>query len=101
MNTVEGNMCCKLDTCCFCIDLKGGVKALGLILALLSLLTLIFSVVQLENQRQDWLACAAKAKDLSTAENEIKCESSTSAEIIIQNGKHQANNPKKILDEFI
>ena len=65
-------MCCKLDTCCFCIDLRGGVKALGVILALLSLLSLIFTVVQVENQRQDYLACAEKAA-LSSAGNEIKC----------------------------
>ena len=73
------------------------MKALGLILALWSLLSLIFAVVQVENQRQDWLACAAKAKDLSSAENEIKCDSNAATavfssieEIAIKRGDDQA-----------
>lgn len=82
-------MCCKLDTCCFCVDLRGGVKALGVILALLSLLSLIVTVVQVENQRQDYLACAEKAKALSSAENEIKCD----GEITIRRAEAQAKSP--------
>ena len=73
------------------------MKALGLILALWSLLSLIFAVVQVENQRQDWLECAAKAKDLSSAENEIKCDSNAATavfssieEIAIKRGDDQA-----------
>ena len=94
-------MCCR--TCCCCIDLRAGVKALGLILALWSLLSLIFAVVQVENQRQDWLECAAKAKDLSSAENEIKCDSNAAAtavfssiqEIAIKRGDDQAKYPSQ------
>ena len=48
----------------------------------------------MENQRQDWLACAAKAKDLSSAENEIKCDSNAATavfeEIAIKRGDDQA-----------
>ena len=83
-------MCCKVDTCCFCIDLRGGVKALGVILALLSLLSLTFSVAQLENQRQDYLACAEKAAALSSAENEIKCDD---GQITITRADAQAKIP--------
>ena len=55
----------------------------------------------MENQRQDGLACAAKAENLSSAENEIKCDSNAAAvfssiqEIAIKRGDDQAKYPSR------
>ena len=49
----------------------------------------IFSVVQIENLRQDFLVCAENAKALSSAENEIKCDDRH--EITIKRADAEAN----------
>lgn len=55
-------MCCNVETCCCCVDHKGGVKAIGLIFSLLILISLIASIVMLENRKAAINECADQAK---------------------------------------
>jgi len=45
-------MCCDVDTCCCCIDLRSGVKALGGIGVIVCIIGLISGIVMMENQRK-------------------------------------------------
>lgn len=52
--------CCDVESCCCCIDLRGGVKALGVIGIILSIIGVAIGIVNLENQRNTINDCISK-----------------------------------------